>query len=70
MYRHWLRQGLATTSFMTGPSTFLAARRLRDSELRAEMESELSQVLTFARDEVRRTRQLPRPKHRKDVGWP
>tara|TARA_R110000824_G_C15137950_1_gene669727 strand:+ start:832 stop:1359 length:528 start_codon:yes stop_codon:yes gene_type:complete len=48
----------------------LAARRLRDSELRAEMESELSQVLTFARDEVRRTRQLPRPKHRKDVGWP
>lgn len=48
----------------------LAARRLRDTELRKEMESEYAQTLSDMRDEVRRTRQYPKPKHRTDIGWP
>lgn len=48
----------------------LAARRLRDSDLRGEMESEYAQTLSTMQDEVRRTRQYPKPKHRTDIGWP
>lgn len=48
----------------------LGARRLRDDDLRKEMESEFAQTLTTMKDEVRSMRQLPTPQHRTDVGWP
>lgn len=50
-------------------AAILVARRLRDSKLRVELESEFAQTLDSMKDEVRRTRQLPKPQHRSDIAW-
>lgn len=48
----------------------LVAKRLRDRDLARQHEEELARTLTSIQDEVRRTRQLPLPMHRTDIGWP
>ena len=48
----------------------LVAKRLRDDSLARSFQEELSITLESMRDEVRRTRQLPLPRHRTDVAWP
>lgn len=47
----------------------LAAKRLRDRELAREMEAEFQYNLDSIKDDIRKTRQHPVPKHRTDVGW-
>lgn len=48
----------------------LAAKRLKDPELARAVQQEYMQTLVTLQDEVRRTRQLPVPQHRTDIGWP
>lgn len=50
-------------------ATILAAKRLNDSQLAGQMQVEYMQTLVTLQDEVRRTRQLPTPQHRSDIGW-
>lgn len=48
----------------------LTAKRLRDPDLARELQQEYALTLKTMEDEVRRTRQLPTPRHRSDIGWP
>jgi hypothetical protein len=48
----------------------LTALRLRDFEMAQMFRLEYAQILSSLRDEVRRTRQHPVPRHRNDVSWP
>lgn len=48
----------------------LTALRLRDFEMASMFRVEYAQILQTMQDEVRRTRQLPAPRHRNDVSWP
>ncbi len=50
-------------------TAILAAKRMRDDDLAKEVEREYMKTLTTLQDEVRRTRQLPVPQHRTDIGW-
>jgi len=47
----------------------LVARRLRDSDLARQFGQDFAVTYGAMQDEVRRTRQLPTPRHRNDVGW-
>lgn len=47
----------------------LAAKRLHDTDLARAMQQEYSETLEVMRDEVRRTKQNPVPRHRTDIGW-
>lgn len=51
-------------------AAILGAKRLRDDDLAKEVEREYLKTLKTLQDEVRRTRQLPTPQHRTDIGWP
>lgn len=51
-------------------TSILAARRLRDPELARLMQTSFAETYRGLVDEVRRTRQLPTPRHRTDIGWP
>lgn len=47
----------------------LTARRLRDSKMARDFTTDFATTYATMEDEVRRTRQLPTPRHRTDVGW-
>lgn len=51
-------------------ASILGARRLRDSGLEKQMRSSFAETYSTIQDEVRRTRQLPTPRRRTDIGWP
>jgi hypothetical protein len=47
----------------------MVARRLRDPEMAGMFQRSYDDILETLHDEVRRTRQLPTPRHRADIGW-
>jgi len=47
----------------------LVARRLRDSDMARQFQQDYVDTYESLKDEVRRTRQLPTPRHRNDIGW-
>ena len=47
----------------------MVARRLRDPSMVSLFTNSFEEVMLGLQDEVRRTRQLPTPRHRNDVGW-
>lgn len=47
----------------------LTAARLRDKDLYRMMQDQWSDTLVSLRDELRRTRQMPKAQHRSDISW-
>ena len=47
----------------------MVARRLRDSEMAKTFADDFAYSYVILKDDVRRTRQLPTPRHRNDIGW-